>query len=62
MKIFGVRNDEVRISHIVGSLLIEPFWDLWMRQTAVDTASYGNFSCQITLAQEGRILQEIHFK
>ena len=41
---------------IVGSLLIEPFWDLWMRQTAVDTASYGNFSCQITLAQEGRIL------
>lgn len=32
------------------------------RQTAVDTASYGNFSCQITLAQEGRILQEIHFK
>jgi hypothetical protein len=47
---------------IVGSLLIEPFWDLWMRQTAVDTASYGNFSCQITLAQEGRILQEIHFK
>ena len=19
------------ISHIVGSLLIEPFWDLWMR-------------------------------
>ena len=29
---------------------------------AVGTASYGGFSCQITLSQKGRILQEMHFK
>jgi hypothetical protein len=33
-----------------------------MQVPAVGTASYGGFSCQITLSQKGRILQEMHFK
>jgi len=38
------------------------FGVLWMQVPAVGTASYGGFSCQITLSRKGRILQEMHFK
>ena len=66
-----VKSDFVHFSIILisffifplfGSFLPEPLWDLWMRYTAVGTASYGDFSRQITLTQEGKILQEMHFK
>jgi hypothetical protein len=42
--------------------LLSRFGVLWMRYTVVGITSCGGFSCQITLVQEGRILQKIHFK
>lgn len=45
-----------------GSFLSEPLWDLWMRYTVVGTASYGRLFLPITLSEERKNLQEIHFK
>jgi hypothetical protein len=38
------------------------FGILWMRYTVVGTASYGRLFLPITLSEERKNLQEIHFK
>lgn len=38
------------------------FGILWMRYTVVGTASYGRLFLSITLSEERKNLQEIHFK